>query len=234
VSGGGGGTTGADGRFVLELEPGEYNLATHAEGYASESSEVTVGAGGASDIRLTLSRGGLISGRLVDVGGRPVGGVYIGARGKDSNDRPLWSGGAPTLPDGTFQLAQLTAGTYTLTAQSSDGRFAMRRGVAPGQKDITLTLRPGGRVQLVVRGPDGAPAEGARAGVSQIDGMEGGMGGGPETNVQGATELSVPAGQLELQAGKDTLEGRTTVTVPPGGTVPAEITLAEKAAGPNP
>ena len=43
----------------------------------------------------------------------------------------------------------------------------------------------------------------------------------------------MPAGQVELRAFKDKLEGQATVTVTAGGTVPAEITLAEKTSETN-
>jgi large repetitive protein len=230
---GGSGATGGDGRFFMELEPGEYTVAVFAEGYAHEGSELTVGAGGASDVRIAVARGGAIAGRLQDPNGRPAGGIFIGVRGDDGGT-PRWGPGAQSLPDGSFQIANLAKGTYTLTAQSSNGMFALRTGVLPGQKDVTLTLQPGGRVQLLVRGPDGAPVEGAWASASSVDGVRAGMGGGPQTNAQGMADLAAPAGQVELSVRKDKLSGQTTVTVPPGGSVPAEVTLAEKPAGSSP
>jgi protocatechuate 3,4-dioxygenase beta subunit len=228
-----GGNTGADGRFFLELEPGEYTLNVRAESYAVESSELTVGSGGSSEVRLTLSRGGAIAGRLLDPNGRPAGGIYVGIRG-DEDGTPRWSPGAQSLPDGSFQIANLAKGTYTLSAQSGSGMFALQTGVRPGQKDVTLTLQPGGRVQLLVRGPDGAPLEGAWASTSAVDGVKAGMGGGLQTNAQGMTDLAAPAGQVELSVRKDRLTGQTTVTVTPGGSVAAEVTLAEKPAGSSP
>jgi protocatechuate 3,4-dioxygenase beta subunit len=226
--GGGGAASGPDGRFTMELDPGDYTMNVGAEGYARDTSDLTVSAGSGAELRFTLARGGAISGRLVDAAGNPVGGVHVMAMSGDG-DRLRTAGGQPTLPDGTFQIPSLSAGTYTLSASTNSGAFAIRAGLAPGQKDVTLRLQPGGRVQLLVRGPDGAPVEGAYSRVSQLQGIATMMGMGAPTSVQGTTEMKVPAGVLELRANKDKLEGRTLLEVPVGGTVPAEIVLEEKA-----
>jgi hypothetical protein len=49
--------SGPDGRFTLELEPGEYRLAATGERYNVESLAITVGETGVSDLRLGLVKG---------------------------------------------------------------------------------------------------------------------------------------------------------------------------------
>jgi hypothetical protein len=229
-AGGGGAATGPDGRFVMEVEPGDYKLNARAEGYAVETSDLTVGAGGGSDVRVTLSHGGMISGRVVDATGRGVGGVYVGASPRAEKRS---GGGGQSLPDGSFQIPGLSDGAHDVTAQASNGMFAFRTGVSASQKEVTLTLQPGGQVRLVVRGPDGGPVEGAWASVTRVEGASVRIGMGNQTSSQGTTEVLVPAGQLELTVSKDKLEGVTTVTVAPGGVVPAEVQLAAKATAPQ-
>jgi hypothetical protein len=230
-AGGGGAATGPDGRFVMEVEPGEYKLNVHAEGYAPDTTDLTVGAGGGSDVRVTLTHGGMISGRVVDTTGRGVGGVHVGASPRGAERRG--GGGGQSLPDGSFQIPGLPDGAYDLSAQASNGTFAFRTGVNASQKEVTLTLQPGGQVRLVVRGPDGAPVEGAYARVTSVEGTSVRIGMGNQTSPQGTTDVLVPAGQLELTVSKDKLEGRTAVTVAPGAVVPAEVQLVAKAAAPR-
>jgi protocatechuate 3,4-dioxygenase beta subunit len=232
---GGSATSAADGRFSMELDPGEYRLNSGAEGYARETTDLTVGSGGSAELRITLSRGGALSGRLVDGSGRPVGGMYISARSVEGGEMPRHGGSGSSLPDGSFQILTLPPGTYTLVAQTATGTFAIRTGLSPGQKDVTMTLRPGGQVQLLVRGPDGAPVEGAFARVTRFEGITTTIGLGPPTSAQGTADLMAPAGQLELRVTKEKLESRTAISVPQGGIVPVEVTLEEKKAqGPTP
>ena len=50
--------TGADGRFTLELEPGDYTLEAHVEGYVQQTIEVSVGEDGVTDLKLPLVKPG--------------------------------------------------------------------------------------------------------------------------------------------------------------------------------
>jgi hypothetical protein len=97
--------------------------------------------------------------------------------------------------------------------------FGMREDVRPGDKDVLLTLRPGGRVTVRVLGTDGQPVAGALVYVDAA-------GIGTSTDAQGLAELTVPAGTVELRARKDRLEGHQSVNVAERGTAAAEITLA--------
>lgn len=50
---------------------------------------------------------------------------------------------------------------HTLVARSDAGGFALRSGVLSGTEEVTLVLHRGGRIQLELIGPDGAPVVGA-------------------------------------------------------------------------
>ena len=227
--------TGTDGRFRLELEPGEYTVSARAEGFSAETLTLNVGDSGASDVRLALSRGLSIRGRVVDARGQAVGSLRVGAVTGDL-DSPRRGGAAMSMPDGTFEIAGLPAGDFNLVAQSELGFFAIRPAVTAGTSDVTLTLRRGGRVVATVLGPDGNPVRGAFTAVRRVSGVVvvNGIGAMMPTDARGNTELSVPVGTVEVRATMEGgLEGLAIVTVPEGATVPLEITLAPSKSGPS-
>lgn len=225
---GGTSMTGSDGRFLMELEPGEYRVMAGSDGYAGEKTDLTVDAGGVPDLRLSLARGGSITGRVVDHAGRGVGGLYVNASSGEGVQR--YGGMGQTLPDGSFRIDGLAAATYVVVAQSDLGGFGMRSGVSVGQEGITLTLRPGGRVQVRVREPDGTPAAKAYVRILGVGGSRIGlMTGGQGTTGDGVADIATPAGAIEIEARKEKLKGTVVVDVSTGATVPAEITLAPEA-----
>jgi hypothetical protein len=87
-------------------------------------------------------------------------------------------------------------------------------------------------VRLFVRGPDGAPVADAYASVTQLAGVVvADPTENPSTDVQGTAEIVVPAGRIQLEVVKDKREASITLDVPEGGTVSAEVTLAERPPG---
>jgi Carboxypeptidase regulatory-like domain len=48
--------TSSDGRFTLEVEPGDYQVEATSEGYTNQSLDVTVGEEGLSDVRIVLAK----------------------------------------------------------------------------------------------------------------------------------------------------------------------------------
>ena len=232
-SSGGSASTGPDGRFQLELEPGEYKVAarTWEEGYGAAETEVTLGASEA-EIRFALTRGLILSGKVVDAGGRGVAGVSVTARAGEGAGRSF--GFARTLPDGSFKIGGLAAESHTVVASYSDqGAFGVRTGVVPGDKDVILALRPGGRVRLQVQASDGLPVDGAFATLVKISGIPAG-GSGARTDAQGIAEFAVPAGTVEIRVTKETLEARVTVSVGEGGSAAATVKLGAAPPGGTP
>jgi hypothetical protein len=219
-----------EGRFHLELDPGEYLVNARAEGYGGDAVPLTLAESGATGVRVVLIHGLTIKGKVVDLAGRGVGGVIIRGATMVTNNR--FSIGGRSLPDGSFELSGLRTGRYVLAAVADGGLFAITTGVDPGGRPATLALRPGGRVRMKVLGPDGAPAPATFVGVSGIPGARVYFPGG-QTDSTGTIELSTPAGQIEITAsnGDSTLEMRTIVTVEIGGTTTAEMTLKRSEEG---
>jgi hypothetical protein len=223
----GSGTTGSDGRFQLELDPGEYRIQAELResDYGKAESDVTVTASGAPELRLSLPRGLSLSGKVVDTAGRPASGVLVLASSGTGPGRSF--GASPTRTDGTFKIGGLAPQAHSLVARSNLGTVAFRPGVAPGSADTQLVLRPGARVRLEVLGPAGAPAEGAYASVESVDGgPAAGLSGG-NTDSQGLTEIVAPAGRVVIRARKEDLEGRTTVTLTEAAATTAQVRLTE-------
>jgi hypothetical protein len=223
VPGGGHATTGVDGRFTLDVDPGEFGLHVSAEGYASDGVKVTVGESSVADVRVPLSRGARLRGKVVDRQGRPAAGVSVIAR--EEADEMMAASAESTL-DGTFELTSLRAGSYAITARSSVGGFGVLTGISPGADDVVLRLQPIGRIRVRVKGADESPIAGAAVIVRSVNGTRVlFMGPQGRTGSDGMAEIDSPAGAIEIEAAKDKLWGRGQATVSAGGVAPAEVTL---------
>jgi sarcosine oxidase gamma subunit len=231
----GDGTTGADGRFQLELEPDDYTLSAHAfeNGYLEATTRVAVRTGTVGDVRLALAKGLKIAGKVVDVAGRPAGDAMV--RTVSTGQGPAQTGGmAHTLADGSFAIGWIAKGTYTLLADQ-EGMFAIRPGVAAGSEDAVLSLQPGGRVTVTVTGPNGAPLAGAVPLVTRVNGLPVGFFGRPSgpTDGTGRAELLAPAGDLVLWARTATSGGSASVSVVSGQTAAVSIEVQTGAQAPR-
>jgi 5-hydroxyisourate hydrolase-like protein (transthyretin family) len=219
------GQTGPDGRFQMEAEDGDYEIAATATGYGPYRGRVAVPASG--ELRLTLAKGLVVAGTVVDAFGKPAGAIEINAAWGGDPDS-VSSAGAYTKADGRFRFDSLTPAPVTLFAGSSTAGFAVKPGVRPGGPDVVLALTPGGRVEVRVLDAEGRPVEGAwvwpsRVGGSLVESMVSG-----QTAAGGRIEIAVPLGNIELYANQDDFEGRTSVTVREGETASAEIRLGPK------
>ena len=178
---------------------------------------------GVSDLRLELSRGQVLEGKVVDLAGRPVPGAQVFPAVGDSQ---AWLGMAVSMEDGSFRLEHLTPRPHTLATGSPATGFAFRNGVSPGDKDVVLTLRPGGRIRLTVVDASGAPARAASTSMVGVDGskirmfLETG-----DTDALGVTEFACPSGAIEISTYKGKLVGKATVQVEAGATAPARVVL---------
>jgi hypothetical protein len=219
-------STGADGRFQLEVDAGEYRVRASAQGRGSDEQEVTVGATGAADLRFEIVNGSSVRGKVLDVRGRPASAIEVRAMAVDV-DRGM-RGFAMSRADGSFTLEGLSAESLVLLAGRSAGMaYGMAGPIAPGGADVVVRLRPAARVQVTVLGPDGTPAKDVHAGVTNVNGRRigGFMASGP-TDENGVTEVITIAGALTIKAGKLQLEGSASVNVAEGGTAQVEIRLA--------
>jgi protocatechuate 3,4-dioxygenase beta subunit len=233
-----GANAGADGRFQLELDPGEVTLSARAQGYAPARTTVTVGENGLSDVRLSLARGGTISGRVVDATGRPGRSMFVGAfpEGEMPPGISLMSrtGFASSAPDGSFTITGLSDGRYALRAGDELAGFGAVPDVAVGATGVVLRLQPGGRVRATVLSADGSPAASTYVMVSKVDGRPTMGGGRPgQTNAAGVAEFAAPPGTLEVRAMDAKEEGTATATVTAGETASVEIRLQPRKKGPG-
>ncbi len=149
--------SGKDGTFALrDLAPGAYNL-TVAAGWNEPSNDyaqkvVNDLEAGAKDVRVALVKGLAISGKVSDEAGKPVGGMYVQAVGKDANGNPDWAKqrGMQVQANGTFRLGGLPPGVYDLTFNSSFGPGGgggvaptSVKAVAAGTEDLAVTVKHG-------------------------------------------------------------------------------------------
>jgi hypothetical protein len=140
-------------------------------------------------VDLSVVRGGIVSGHVVDRGGRPIAGAVLRARGAGGVRPALATDIVETDGDGSFEL-RLPAGAFNLDA--SHPRFAgvasvadtagARIAVAPGDHlQTTITLAAGCVIAGRVIGSGGTPA-----------------GDGAIEKQWGQTELAfAPAGKIE-------------------------------------
>ena len=131
------------------------------------------------------------------------------------------------LADGVFRFDRLQAKAYDLSTGRPAVGYATRAGVTPGDKDVVLVLRPGGRVRLAVVDGRGAPVAEASARVTSVNGVAVFFPTPDQTDAAGIVELSCPSGSLEIQAGQDKRSGKVTVEVSPGATASARVVLRD-------
>jgi hypothetical protein len=227
-SDGGGGESGADGRFTIAADPGEYDLYARAPDRAPATQRLSVGTGGLSDVRVELERGQEIRGRLVDAAGRAAAGLLVLATTADGEP----GGHANSGPDGTFRFGGLAAKPYGIVSGSELAGYAVRSSVRPGGEPLTLTLQPAGRVVVRVVDAASQPVANAFPRVETVDGARVRMPGrvsGP-TDPEGLFTLSCPSGVVEVVARDAKRLGRASVPVAPGATVPLTIVLGADAA----
>lgn len=134
--------TDRDGRYAFEdVEPGRYRITVQKAGFTplsgSRLQDANVAAGERrGDVNVTLQRGAVIAGRVLDEDGQPLADVHVmamrkppPARGTTAIRRPVLipaGGGAQTNDLGEFRLYGLPPGEYYVqaTARSALGRYA--------------------------------------------------------------------------------------------------------------
>lgn len=115
-------------------------------------------------VRLVVQRDHLaISGRTVDGDGQPFSDVRVVAfRADDMTGSMLddWFAhpSAISATDGSWSVADLDTGTYTLRARAGDGSEGLVRGVAAGQKNVVITPQHAGAIAGTLVGFSSPPA----------------------------------------------------------------------------
>lgn len=99
--------SGAGGRFALPGMPRQFSIGVRAHGFAERTLHV---AAGETRLDVVLERGRLVSGRIVDGDGTPIGSAYVAATGvwpSGRSEAVRWIG-ASCASDGRFELAGIT------------------------------------------------------------------------------------------------------------------------------
>ncbi len=161
-------TSGDDGSFSADVQPGVVRLVARASGFAEgQSAQLDLPEGGRqSGVRVKLSAGGEIDGTVLLPNGSPAGSGRVQAIGG--------AGGWPAAQaavgaDGTFKMTAVPAGRVTVVADAAQARGSAE-----------TTLDEGGAAQVEIRLGDG-----------KIDGIVEGAGGQP---VAGALVVARPVG----------------------------------------
>jgi protocatechuate 3,4-dioxygenase beta subunit len=217
--------SGPDGSFTVRLQPGAYRLSVNCDEHAGWQGDVEAPS---VDLRVELETGAVLEGRLVDAGGRGVGGTEIDATPAQGHE--AWT---TSRPDGSFRFGDLGAMPYALAAATEDGRFAVALAVTPGDSGVNLVLRPGGRVRLRVVDPEGQPIRAAYGNVESLAGVPlqiPFLSSAAQSDASGWMVVPAPAGPVQLGiSAKDRENGTLSVQVPEGQEVSAEVTLQPKA-----
>jgi protocatechuate 3,4-dioxygenase beta subunit len=224
-------STDEEGRFLLEIAQGEYDLrASHFErGYPGRDTPISVPESGLDDLQLSIEKAPSITVRALDAGGRPVADALVTAC--DGQGKRVFHGGGVRGPmtdaDGRFVFLQLEHQPYSVFVLSlRGGILGFRPDVQPGPDEAVVTLRPGSKVVVRAVGPDGGSLASAEVSVRAIDGHPVAVIHRGLTDAQGVAVLSMPAGTIDVAVTWRGLEGRGVAAVPAGGEGDVTVSLA--------
>ncbi len=155
---GGGGPrvfTAGDGTFeFLDLAEGAYDLTVSAAWIWGREVNVedTNKAGvrtGTDDLEIVVKAGHVIEGTVIDNDKKPVAVGWVYSQFQGANNQRNWANQrwAKLSADGTFRLAGLAPGTYTLTAYG-DFMQTQKKGVSTGTDNVEVEVKRG----ITIRG----------------------------------------------------------------------------------
>jgi hypothetical protein len=174
--------TSEDGRYTIrDLAPGLYTVAASKAGYPTIVQGQTrvdrpgkvfeIKAGQEMVLTLTMPRGAVIAGVLVDENGEPAGGPAFVARspGEAVAARPRWNS-ASTNSRGAFRVSGVAPGTYHVTTTAPN---------APGYPEevaaaMTVTVGPGDvreGIVLQIKSQQSQPTTYVTVAASAVDGQ---------------------------------------------------------------
>jgi hypothetical protein len=138
---------GDDGRFVfVNVSPGRYRLLATRPGYVRSPQTVTVVAGQQVELRLPMTPGGAIFGRVYDDKGQPVGGAEVRALKASYQDgrRTLTEVQSVDTNDlGEYRLFWLQPGRYYISALGQEPNAFRGSGMIGGTGTMGGAGRPG-------------------------------------------------------------------------------------------
>jgi hypothetical protein len=179
--------TGPDGRFTIpNLDPARVKVTVNHARYLEAAEEVQLADETTTELALRLELGKVISGTVVDHAQAPAGGarIRLQSTGTPGTQR-VWRN-EEANDDGTFEIAGLPPGNYTLTASRKGSAPSEDTAVAADTEGVTLRLRQAFGISGVVRFRGGEPAANAQV-RAQRDG--GGSSAYAQSGEDGAFEL---------------------------------------------
>jgi RNA polymerase sigma-70 factor (ECF subfamily) len=144
-------------------------LVANADGFAPAAMMLSTSGSPAapSRVSLTLAKGAMLSGKVIDDTGKPIGGARVVATAA-SEPLPVVDprrDGVETKPDGTFALPVIAAGTWRVTA--THGTYAPTTSApitvdgANAKTGVSLVLSAGATIEGIVQDKSGAPVAAA-------------------------------------------------------------------------
>ena len=162
----------------LELGPigeGPAVLRVSAPGFKTRAQSLELAAGD-TDLEVVLAEAPSLRGRVVDSKGQPVADVSVQVRSDSPNDPD----GVVSDAEGRFTLHVDEEGSWLVEAIGLEGDVARATAQVPGP-EVLLRLEPLGSASVMVFGPDGKPAVGARVMLANAESPEPDFGETPET-----------------------------------------------------
>ncbi|NNN03466.1 MAG: carboxypeptidase regulatory-like domain-containing protein, partial [Acidimicrobiaceae bacterium] len=169
-------TTSTAGTYSLtDIPPGSNSISFSDPNnvYGYESVNVNVIAGGTSTQNETLVQGGTITGAVSNPSGAPLVGIRVQAVGQSSNG----SGSAISTSSGTYTIAGLGAGSYTVSFSDPNNVYLTSSSTVNVTAGSTVTqnetLLVGGTVTGTVTNTSGTPLAGIFVSENPLNGPNG-------------------------------------------------------------
>ncbi len=155
-----------EGAFNIEtVGPGVYQVQIAAEGYAWLWSE-EMNTDESRPVTVAVTRGGSISGRVINVQGEPVAGATVTALSRASGTMPRTKrvfasseGSVQTQADGTYLLSNIASGVESIKVTQAGYCFATRGAISVHEgrvtKNVDVVLTKGGSIEGYVFDPQG-------------------------------------------------------------------------------
>ncbi len=196
------GETGDEGSFQIgNLEPGVLDLMVNADGFQpmlARGLHIPEDAA-AGAVEITLVRGGVVEGQVLDGDGKPVAGARVSASLEEAEAVPAGMSSGNTDGEGHYRLEGLVPGSYQVTVDSVElsDRLWAKAAVGTGVRRLDFRFPSGAQVSGQVVDSQGAPVP--RASLSLVP-----VGGGYLSNTVSRADGSftfkgVPDGDFNLR-----------------------------------
>ena len=144
------------------IHPGWVGVEVTASGFALGLGFTTVGSAGAmGELTVTLRKGVLVSGRVIDEHGKPIGKAHVSATDGNPWEMGRDADAVETDVKGQFSFPALAAGTHHLGAVDGEHEPAQGTPITVATRPITgieIKMKEGGMLSGVVVDHDGNPS----------------------------------------------------------------------------